>query len=278
MALLNGNEILFSARAIKVKEPQSKLVAPATEPVTVYPDAGHELESVTVAAVDSSIDMNIQPQNILEGVSILGVEGTDKGHAAGYSEAVADLNTLFVDRTPTYRLPDGITHLKGYLFGFTWYLSKLTIPDSVYYMANNVFRDAYGLNKVVFEGGKITTFGSNLFVNSNKLKTVEFGCEIPRIDSSTFTGCTALETVTLAQDEIGQDVCIHQTSKLKKECAYAIMRKLKNHIGTDREYTYAFKLHATVWSNVDDTTAEGYEAPPAGDSWQNYVTSIGYNT
>lgn len=45
---------------------------------------------VTVNAVTAAIDSNIQAENILSGVTILGVTGTDEGYDAGYSAGEAD--------------------------------------------------------------------------------------------------------------------------------------------------------------------------------------------
>ena len=53
------------------------IVSPAKWDITLKPDNKHTgLGTVTVNAVTSSIDSNIQPENIKQGVSILGVEGT----------------------------------------------------------------------------------------------------------------------------------------------------------------------------------------------------------
>ena len=52
-------------------------ISPAKWDITLKPDNKHTgLGTVTVNAVTSSIDSNIQPENIKQGVSILGVEGT----------------------------------------------------------------------------------------------------------------------------------------------------------------------------------------------------------
>ena len=56
---------------------QDKTVNPTTSQQVIEADQGYDaLESVTVEAVDSSIDSNIVPGNIKAGVSILGVNGS----------------------------------------------------------------------------------------------------------------------------------------------------------------------------------------------------------
>lgn len=50
-------------------------VAPSTATVEYYPSGGYYFDKVTANAVTNEIDSNIQPLNIREGVTILGVEG-----------------------------------------------------------------------------------------------------------------------------------------------------------------------------------------------------------
>lgn len=69
---------------------QNKTVSPSTSSQTVEADSGYSgLGTVTVNAVTSAIDANIQAENILDGVTILGVTGTDLGYQAGYDEGEA---------------------------------------------------------------------------------------------------------------------------------------------------------------------------------------------
>jgi len=56
---------------------QTKTIAPDTSVHTYTPDSSHNgFSQVTVNAVTASIDPNIQPANIVQGVTILGVTGT----------------------------------------------------------------------------------------------------------------------------------------------------------------------------------------------------------
>lgn len=63
---------------------QSKSVTPTTSQQTVSPDSGYAgLSAVTVGAVTSAIDSNIQQGNIKKGVTILGVTGNYEGEGGG---------------------------------------------------------------------------------------------------------------------------------------------------------------------------------------------------
>ena len=57
------------------KPNQSKVATPTTNQQIITADTGYELENVTIEAVTNEIDNNISAENILQGVSILGVEG-----------------------------------------------------------------------------------------------------------------------------------------------------------------------------------------------------------
>lgn len=75
-----GVTILGVAGILKEEKPEESFnVQPTTAEQTITPTAGSVFSSGTVHAVTSSIDSNIQPGNIKEGVSILGVAGTLSG-------------------------------------------------------------------------------------------------------------------------------------------------------------------------------------------------------
>ena len=72
-----GVSILGVAGSHKGEKPEETFnVQPTTSEQTITPTEGSVFSGGTVHAVTSAIDGNIQPENIKEGVSILGVEGT----------------------------------------------------------------------------------------------------------------------------------------------------------------------------------------------------------
>ena len=96
---------------------QEKEVKPALKEQVVTPDAGYtSLSQVKVGAVDATVDPDIQPSNIKEGVVILGVEGTLKegGTGSGGTKryntraslpAIGDIDYIYIvkDENATYR-------------------------------------------------------------------------------------------------------------------------------------------------------------------------------
>lgn len=66
---------------------QDKTITPTTSQQIITADEGYDgLGTVTINAVTSNIDNNIQPGNILEDVFILGVEGTVKSEETIFRE------------------------------------------------------------------------------------------------------------------------------------------------------------------------------------------------
>ena len=75
-----GVTILGVAGTLKEEKPEERFnVQPTTAEQTITPTAGSVFSGGTVHAVTSSIDSNIQPENIKQGVAILGVTGTLSG-------------------------------------------------------------------------------------------------------------------------------------------------------------------------------------------------------
>lgn len=81
------------------KPDQTKSCTPTTSQQVIEPDTGYELTSVIVNAVTSSIDNNIQPENIKSGVEILGVTGTYSSGGTDTSDANATSGDILENKT-----------------------------------------------------------------------------------------------------------------------------------------------------------------------------------
>ena len=91
-----GVTILGVAGALKEEKPEESFnVQPTTAEQTITPTPGSVFSGGTVKAVTSAIDSNIQPENIKEGVSILGVAGT-------LSEGITPAGTIAINLNGTY--------------------------------------------------------------------------------------------------------------------------------------------------------------------------------
>ena len=89
----------FSSVDVNPYTVQSFTVDPSTTPQAIIPENADAISSVTVNAVDNTIDQNIQAGNIKEGVTILGVEGTFQGGTlqAKQTNSSAAIQTLTPD-------------------------------------------------------------------------------------------------------------------------------------------------------------------------------------
>lgn len=91
---------------------------------------------------------------------------------------------------------------------------------------------------------------------------------------SAFRNCTALTDMVL---EVVNDGKIKGSwdfhySPLDAESAKSIIKHLYNYSGTDEDLTYTLSMHDSTWTALNES-----EAPPAGETWQQYVNSLGYN-
>lgn len=78
-----GKTILGVVGNVEADKPdQEKTVNPTTAQQSIVADTGYELAKVTINAVTKSIDANIKAENIKQGVSILGVQGSFQGSKA----------------------------------------------------------------------------------------------------------------------------------------------------------------------------------------------------
>ena len=79
-ATFNTEDKHVSGKIFAVPKLQAKDVAPSASAQSVAPDEGYAgLSAVNVAAVTAAVDPNIVPDNIKQGVTILGVTGTLSG-------------------------------------------------------------------------------------------------------------------------------------------------------------------------------------------------------
>lgn len=75
-----GESVLGIIGSVKELNGQVKTITPSTIEQSIEPDEGYNaITEVTISAVTSTIDSNIQAGNIKKGVTILGVTGTYEG-------------------------------------------------------------------------------------------------------------------------------------------------------------------------------------------------------
>ena len=152
------------------KPDQFKIVEPTTSEQVVQADIGYELASVTVKGVTSDIDSNIKPENIKDGVIILGVEGELESGGGGdsggkYLVQVIDydgtvLKSDHLDTGATFELPEAPTNHSRLVFQ-EW-SSPVTITDNTITVGNSditigaTYKTASGLTEIDIVLTKVT--------------------------------------------------------------------------------------------------------------------------
>lgn len=120
---------------------------------------------------------------------------------------------------------------------------------------------------------KWTMNSSNIFGGCKKLKTIRTLYPAANLSfSSCFLSCSALENITF-DAVISRSINFQQSTKLTVDSMKNIISCLEDFTGTDKEYSYTLTLSSTSWANLEaDSTA------PNGGTWQEYVSSLGWNT
>lgn len=162
---------------------QTKSVTPTLSLQTVSADAGYYgLQTVTVSAVTSSIDSNIQASYIKSGISILGVTGTLSGGGSTPTQSkTSNPSTATITITPD----------AGYA------LSLVTINAVTSSIDNNI--TAGNIKSGVTILGVLGTYQGTVINNQNK--TVDPSTVSQNVTYS--TGYTGLGTVTVNAMTLG---------------------------------------------------------------------------
>ena len=88
--------------------------------------------------------------------------------------------------------------------------------------------------------------------------------------NNTFYGASRLTNIRF-EGVINRDINFAQ-SPLSVESCKNIIEHLCNYAGTTNESKYKLTLKDTSWADLNEA-----EAPPSGDTWQEYVYSLGWN-
>ena len=198
-----GVSILGVAGALKGEKPEESFnVQPTTAEQTITPTAGSVFSGGTVRAVTSSIDSNIQPENIKEGVSILGVAGTLSGGGGSDvfivppEQGFAYSKFTEIPSNYDFREFSNVTDA-SYLF---YYCSNLTtIPQIDFSSVTNASRIFYTCNNLTtipqIDFSSVTN-ASSMFYKCGKLTTIpQLNLSSVTNANSMFNYCTSLTTV-----------------------------------------------------------------------------------
>lgn len=238
-----------------------EICRPSTMEQMVIPPNGYLLSSVRIDPVTSGIDENIRPENIVKGVNILGVTGTEPGYDVGIEkgreEGALSFYNLFFD---LYLRSDYFS----YTFAGTCWKDELFAPNKD--MKPVWIREIFTMNHIVDIVGCLKRVGHTLdtskatyiyyimrynqnsknlpFIDTSscgdlryflydntKLKIIEGlrfkndGTQI--FDSAgSFGKMPELKEIKTIEGVIGQDVDFSGSPKLSKETYYRIFNAL----------------------------------------------------
>ena len=88
---------------------------------------------------------------------------------------------------------------------------------------------------------------------------------------SAFNSCTALKNITF-EGVIGNDINFQQ-SPLTPESMISIITRLKDYSDTTETFTRTVYFSDACWAAL-----EAHSSAPNGGTWEDYVTSLGWNT
>ena len=194
-----GVTILGVEGSLKEEKPEESFnVQPTTAEQTITPREGYAFAGGTVHAVTSAIDSNIQPENIKEGVSILGVTGTLSGGSDVFvvTPEIRFAYSKFTE-VPTYLDFSNVTDM-SHMFDYCEQLTTIPLLDTSK-VTNMRFMLSRGQFTTIplLDTSNVTDM-HGMLSNCSKLTT------IPLLDTSKvtdmglmFTSCTNLTTIPL---------------------------------------------------------------------------------
>lgn len=253
---------------------QTKTITPTTNSQTINPDEGYDgFSNVSVNAVTSSIDSNIQAGNIKEGVSILGVTGNLK---TGGGDTPSEVKGIVITESDEqgYALSvstKGITNIPEYFFGnsngLTQKLQTITLPDEVVSFSNNAFRGNTSIVNVNIPQG-MSKLAGHCFRGCTKLQMSVIPANITVLENNIFQECQAITSMRIEGDitSFGNGVFYRITnfSELILPNVTSVVP-----LGGTSVFTNTKIASGTGYIYVPDHLVDGYKA-----SWTSFANQI----
>ena len=191
-----GVSILSVEGTLKKEKPEEIFnIQPTTTDQAITPTEGSVFISGTVRAVTSSIDNNIQPENIKQGVSILGVEGTLSEGSGGDTPDYRYMKGT-IDRVGLKAIgwtdEDILTYEQNKTPHYTWQNDQYIISEE-----NKALYSLEDPNPSSYKDNPNITFVpkknmESYFAKSSGFKDLEYIKGIPFFNTSNMTDCNSI--------------------------------------------------------------------------------------
>ena len=130
---------------------------------------------------------SITSQNIKEGVTILGVEGTLNS---------SNIDQLITREITTFNIPNNTTKIRDDAFSYCSSLTDVTIPNSVTTIGSNAFYGCSSLTSITIPN-TVTSIGNSVFSRCSNLTDITIPNSVTSIGPWIFSYCTSLTDVTI---------------------------------------------------------------------------------
>ena len=100
----------------------------------------------------------------------------------------------------TIIIPDGVTSISGYAFGYCSSFTSITIPESVTTIGNYAFYGCSGLTSIAIPNS-VTSIGNSAFMSCSNLTSVTIPSSVTSIGYEAFRDCKSLKTINYTGTE-----------------------------------------------------------------------------
>lgn len=180
---------------------------------------------------------------------------TTIGHAAFFNSAVTSVT-----------IPDSVTAIPDYAFGFCSQLTNISIPNSVTFIGFSAFNSCTSLESITLPSS-LSTIQSYAFYNCGNLKTIRIPVSVTSIGNYAFDVCPSLMTVTYPGSKTQWDDNITKGSNNDVLENHLICAKLEA----------TFTADGTTLAPAQTIDRGGKFTEPAAPSKENHTFAGWYN-
>lgn len=200
----DGVDILGVVGNVVELQGEERTVTPSIQEQVVVPSEDKNgITKLTIQPVDNTIDEDIKPENIVEGVEILGVVGSYKG--VDSSDATATSEDILAGKTAyanNEKIEGTIQEYDGSYSGNTSEGLKITNTQYLFYgnSRNNCINELLRMCKD-------TTVTSDMFYNCSEITDLDLNdldTSNVRNASSMLSGCTNLTNLNMSNCDFGK--------------------------------------------------------------------------